>query len=105
MPFKSKRQLQTCFGKEIIQGGKSNWDCKKWLKETQNVNCLPTIEGHNNNSKKDCYNTSAGKKISLVYSGPRGGFYFYVGSIKVYVPKGKGNVENAIKLYGYGGKE
>jgi len=62
MPFKSKRQLQTCFGRQLsakAKGEKFTWDCREWLKN---------------------------KKISSMYEGPRGGLYFYAGGCKVYVP-------------------
>jgi hypothetical protein len=98
MPFTSKRQLQTCFGKQLSQKN-SKWDCKKWLAETERPECLPTLVG----SPRKCISPRHGKTISQVYQGPRGGYYFYAGGIKVYVPRGTEN--KAMKQYGFAGSE
>lgn len=89
MPFKSKRQLQTCFGKELsakAKGKKSGWDCKKWLRETPSPQCLPSVEGRPRKCVK-CRPMRKGESIiSPIYKGTRGGLYFFAGCVKVYVP-------------------
>ena len=85
MPFKSKRQLQTCYGKKYSKKG-TTWDCDKWLKETPNPNCLPTTI--NSPKPRKCRPLKEGEKIvGPVINGPRGGKYFMVADIKVYIPK------------------
>ena len=88
MPFKSKRQLQTCFGKKLsaeAKGKKWSWNCEEWLRETPNPLCLPGMLGH---SVKGCRQLKSNEKIiSPVYTGARGGHYFLAKGIKVYVPK------------------
>jgi hypothetical protein len=102
MPFKSKRQLQTCFGREIsakTKGKPLNWDCKKWLAETECPENLPTKVGQPSIAKK-CRKIRNGESIiSPVYEGPKGGHYFIAGGVKVYVPKGP-QLVTAKKLYG-----
>ena len=90
MPFTSQRQLQTCFGREAqmkSKGGVWKWDCKKWLAETPDPGCLPTVKG--GEPKRACRKLRASEKVpSKVYQGPRGGRYFFVAGVKVYVPRG-----------------
>jgi len=103
MPFKSKRQLQTCFGKQIsaeAKGKKWTWRCGEWLKMTDNPDCLPTVVGHRR--PVTCRKIRQDEKIvSAVHRGSRGGYYFMAGGVKVYVPKGNSNVAYAKKKYGY----
>lgn len=85
MPFKSVRQLQTCYSKQLsarAKGKETRWDCDEWLKKSPR--CLPTTES---SSSKQCRTMRKGEKVrSPVYEGSRGGLYFYVDGIKVYVP-------------------
>lgn len=87
MPFESVRQIQTCYGKQLsakAKGKKFGWDCDEWLTKTVKPQCLPTMKGE----PKKCRPLRNGEKVkSPVYEGPRGGMYFYVSGIKVYVPK------------------
>jgi len=105
MPFKSQRQLATCFSRQIsaeAKGKKWTWDCKEWLAETPNPKCLPSLKGHH----PKCRSLRNGEKIvGPVYEGPKGGHFFFAGGVKVYVPRGAGNAEYAIKKYGYGGRK
>ena len=95
MPFQSEKQLRICFGKEIIaksSGQKWTWDCEKWANET-NFKKLKKI-------RKDAKTKSRNVEISPIYEGSRGGHYFYVGDIKIYVPKGDGTLAYATRRYG-----
>jgi hypothetical protein len=90
MPFKSKSQLRTCFGKSLIaksKGEKTSWNCRKFLKETpvlaQN---LPERFLHGKQSKKTS-GRSVKHTISKIQVGPRGGLFFFVDKVKIYVPK------------------
>lgn len=88
MPFKSKSQLRTCFGKDFqdrIKGKKSNWNCKKFLKETR-----VKAENLPERCPKSC-KVKQGRPVkhtvSKIHIGPRGGMFFFVDKLKVYVPK------------------
>ena len=87
MPFQSKSQLRTCFSKEAkakAQGKKTGWNCKKWLKETKDPDCLPSFKGRPRKCVT-CRRMRKGEKIvGPVQTGPRGGRYFFVGCTKVY---------------------
>ena len=106
MPFKSKRQLQTCYGKKLAaesQYKKFNWDCDEFLETTHNPLCLETKKSQKSSSEIDpslwCKKMSSKeKKIDGVYRGPRGGYYIFVSKIKIYVPSIA--VSYAIKKYG-----
>lgn len=51
--------------------------------------------------KAKCRKLKPGEKIiSPVYKGPRGGYYFYAGGIKVYLPKDEASIKYAKKMYG-----
>jgi len=104
MPFKSKKQLRTCFSKQIAAEAKKQrwtWDCQEFLEKTPNPRCLPEQVGH----AHKCRPLRVGEKIiGPVYQGPRGGYYFFAGSVKVYVPKGSTNIEYAKQKYGYAGQ-
>ena len=39
MPFKSKSQIRMCFSNK--KKGNRNWNCNKWLQETQFPESLP----------------------------------------------------------------
>lgn len=94
--------MQTCYGKKIAaeaKGKKFGWDCDRWTKETPDPGCLPTLKGHSR--PRACRKLRAGEKIvGPVHRGPRGGNYFMVVDVKVYVPKGAINLEYAKKKYG-----
>lgn len=88
MPFASKLQLQTCFSRNLsilAQGKQPKWDCKKWLKKTETPECLPTRSG--TNAPKPCKKRKqTDDEITPFYRGAKGGLYFFVDGIKVYVP-------------------
>lgn len=97
MPFKSKRQLQTCYGKKLAtesRGQKFNWNCDEWLRKTPSPNCLPTDIS---SPRRKCI-SQKNKNISPIYVGPRGGHFFFVSGVKVYVPRG--SEAYAIQKYG-----
>lgn len=102
MGFKSKKQLRTCFSEQITaqsRGDPWTWDCQEFLAKTKSPRCLPEIV------PPKCRPIRNGEKIvGPVYQGPRGGYFFFAGGIKIYVPKGKLNIEYAKKKYGYVGK-
>lgn len=99
MPFKSKRQLATCFSRELSaksKGEKWTWNCEKWLKETPRPECLPSLKG---SKRKPCRQLKKGERIiGPVKTGSRGGKYFTVSGINIYIPKG--SLQYAIKKYG-----
>jgi hypothetical protein len=88
MPFKSRSQLRTCYGKRDPR-----WNCDKWLKETPSVCCLPEKKGRR--IKHRCLRS--GERIkSIVQTGPRGGKFFTIKekddkgeicTVKVYLPR------------------
>ncbi len=102
MPFKSKRQLQTCFGRQLTAEAKGKtwkWNCQEFLAKTPSPGCLPTKKGSKVSSQ--CRKLKVGEAIiSPVYKGTRGGYYFYAGNVKVYVPHGNETLKLAIKKYG-----
>lgn len=89
MPFASKLQLQTCFSKNLsllAQNKAPKWDCEKWLQETKQPLCLPTLVDlpkPQTCSKKRKYEKN---DWTVFYRGARGGIYFFVADMKVYVP-------------------
>lgn len=87
MPYKSKRQLRTCFSRQLVAeatGKKWTWDCKEFLEKTESARCLPEQVG----GTHKCRPMRNGEKIiSPVYKGPKGGYFFFAGGVKVYVPK------------------
>lgn len=101
--FLSQRQLATCFSRQLTaetKGVKWSWDCKKNLLETPDPRCLPSLVGHG--SKHKCRTLKPNEKIiGPIHKGPRGGYYFMAGDVKVYVPRNKKVIEHAIKKYGY----
>ena len=100
MPFKSKAQMGQCFSEQIKKRGKTSWNCEKWLEETPNPTCLH----HSSESTgrvKSCRTLRAGEKIiGPVQQGPRGGHFFIAKGVKIYIPKGQGNLEYAKKKWG-----
>lgn len=96
--FVSQRQLATCFSRQLSaesKGQKWNWDCKKNLFETPSPECLPSLKGRS----PKCRKLRAGEKIiTPIHQGTRGGYFFFAGGVKVYVPKGA--VAYAKKKYG-----
>jgi hypothetical protein len=99
MPFKSKAQLRTCYGKKP-----KGWNCDKFLQETPSVCCLPEKVGAQIKStkaepakftKSRCMRKGE-RIVGKVQTGARGGKYFLISendnkgnicSMKVYVPK------------------
>jgi hypothetical protein len=88
MPFKSKSQLRTCYGQKLsaeARGKKSSWDCDEFLEATPDPSCLPERVG---DQAGQCRSLRKNERVvSPVYVGPRGGLYFYVAGVRVYVPK------------------
>lgn len=84
MPFKSKRQLQACYALRA-QNKAGNWDCDKWLRETPDPNCLPTVV--NGPKPKNCRKQGKIHNKGELKTGPRGGQYYEIYGIKVYVKK------------------
>lgn len=79
------------------------WDCDKWLAETKNPQCLPSVKGKVGASGKCRPMRKDEKIVSKIYRGSRGGHYFFVAGVKVYVPRGEKNLEWAKKKYGFAG--
>jgi hypothetical protein len=96
MPFASKRQLQTCFGRELSRkaAGKkpSSWKCSEWLGETPDAECLPVLVEGEPPSKPSTHAQcrkrprASGPEITQYYRGMRGGLYFYADGVRIYVP-------------------
>lgn len=102
MPFQSEKQLRTCFGREIIAKSKHQkwtWDCEEWANKT-NLDSLKSIKRDAEKRVGEKRGKRRGKKISPIYEGSRGGHYFFVGDIKIYVPKGDGALAYATQRYG-----
>jgi hypothetical protein len=70
MPFKSKSQLRTCYGRK-----RKGWDCKEWLDHTPSVCCLP--EKANLPRKTRCMRQGE-RKVGKVQTGARGGKFFVI---------------------------
>jgi hypothetical protein len=99
MPFKSKSQLGQCFSNEIKKKGHTSWNCEDWLSETPNPTCLPHRLG--DPIPKSCRSLRKGEEtVGPVYRGPRGGYYFFAKGVKVYIPKGQGNIKYAQEKWG-----
>ena len=99
MPFKSKSQMRTCYGKQDPK-----WNCTRWTSETPSLCNLPN---HNNNDNDNDNDYPAVKSRSLkdnekiigpIRVGPRGGRYFIINEVssegescqmKVYIPRGR----------------
>jgi hypothetical protein len=97
--FVSQRQLATCFSRQLSaesKGKEWNWDCLKNLKETPAPRCLPSLKGF----PKKCRGLKNGEKIvTPIYQGPKGGYFFLAGGVKVYVPKDA--IDYAKRKYGF----
>ena len=96
MPFKTRRQLATCFSKELTAAAaakkkkKWSWDCERWLSETNAPppRCLPELVGHAPKIKS-CRPMRQGEHvIGALQTGPRGGKFFFIDDVKIYVPRG-----------------
>jgi hypothetical protein len=100
MPFKSKSQLRTCYGQKLTaeaQGKKSSWDCDEFLEATPDTSCLPERVG---DAGGRCRTLRKDERvISPVYVGPRGGLYFYVAGVRVYVPKDRETHDYVMRAY------
>jgi len=101
MPFKSRSQLRTCYGKKITAEAKGEvpkWDCKTWLDETPNPTCLPNRLGEP--PSKNCREL---KKEELGehewHIGRRGGLYRFISGIKIYAPKDQQVQEYILKTF------
>lgn len=70
MPFKSKSQISTCYGKQD-----SRWNCGQWLRETPSVCCLPYKTG--GEIKSRCLRKGE-RIIGKIQTGSRGGRYFTI---------------------------
>ena len=57
MPFKSKKQMKYCF---FLNS--TDWDCKKWLKETEDVKSLPTYKRRKSNKRRSSKRKSPRRK-------------------------------------------
>lgn len=84
MPFQSLAQLRTCYAKHDPR-----WNCDQWAKETD-------LSSLKERSPKKQHQTTKKSKISggnlaksKIYTGPRGGRYFYLTQggtrVKIYV--------------------
>ena len=93
MPFKSKSQIRTCYGKSYaVKNGKmvkkaGGWDCEKWMAETKYPNNLPNHKGgtpgsRHKISKNEIEYCSRGYKVC---KGPRGGYYIVRKGMKIYL--------------------
>jgi hypothetical protein len=93
MPFKSKAQLRTCYGRKP-----KGWNCDSFLKETPSVCCLPEKVGmpqKPGSAKSRCMRKGE-RIVGKVQTGARGGKYFLIEekdgksnicTMKVYIPK------------------
>lgn len=88
MPFQSKSQLRTCYGKK-----QPGWDCKKWLEHTPSVCCLPEKKGLPRKTR--CIKPNE-RIVGKLQTGIRGGKFFVIEEkdkkgkscvTKIYVPK------------------
>lgn len=86
MPFKSKSQLRTCYGRKG-GFGKGVKGCDEWLSSTNiSLECLPERASE----PYKCRKMKDGERVrSRLMVGPRGGKYFIISEggykIKVYV--------------------
>ena len=90
MPFKSKSQMRTCYGRRP-----KGWNCDEWLEKTPSVCCLPEKAGMPVKSR--CMRKGE-RVVGKVQTGPKGGKFFVISekdgsgqvcTIKVYVTKTK----------------
>lgn len=107
---KSSR-LASSVASEVAKANTSVWNCEEFLRKTPNPTCLPELVGSGKTPRSSgtapsgkapsgCRNLRKDEKVvGPVYQGPRGGYYFFAKGVKVYVPKGEGNVEYAKKKY------
>ena len=88
MPFTSKSQVRTCYGRKP-----KGWNCDEWLDKTPSVCCLPEKKGMPVKSR--CM--KSGERIKgKIQTGARGGRYFVIKEkdnkgtvciIRVYIPR------------------
>ena len=88
MPFASKSQLRTCYGKND-----KAWNCKEFLRKTPSVCCL---DEKKTVTKSRCKGPTE-RIVGKITTGPRGGRYFVIRektnccnkacTVKVYVKK------------------
>jgi hypothetical protein len=96
MPFTSKAQLRTCYGK-LFRGINGSWDCDEWALRTPNASCLPENKGPG----KQCKALPKSQRLpSAVKTGPRGGEYLTVGGIDMYLPKDSQIRLRVARMYG-----
>lgn len=85
MPFRSKSQLRTCYGKHD-----SRWNCDEWLSKTDSVCCLPEKKG----LKVKCRPKKKNEIVKgPIKQGPKGGKYFEI------TEKNKNGTLCVVKIY------
>lgn len=101
MPFASKSQLRTCYGKKIAaesKGEKPKWNCTEWLSETPNPTCLPNRLGEPPSSHcRELKFEEVGEHEWHV--GRKGGIYRMVSGVKIYAPKDEKIREYILKTF------
>ncbi len=98
MPFKSKSQLRTCYGKRSKTGGQG-WNCDLWLEETPSICDLP--ERHTQSRKGPSASKGTKRRQRKrnekikgpIITGPRGGRYFII------TERDKRGIKCQIKVY------
>lgn len=70
MPFVSKSQLRTCYGRR-----RKGWNCDEWVDKTPSVCCLPEKKGMPVKSR--CMRKGE-RVFGKVQTGARGGRYFTI---------------------------
>lgn len=108
MPFKSQSQMGLCYQKKIqaeARGRESGWDCDEWLAATSDPCSLPYKKGGHSKPSAECKTFQASDAKSLahhggLYKGAKGGYYFRLKGVKIYVPKGSKELEWAKKKFG-----
>lgn len=89
MPFRSKAQLRTCYGK-MFRGQAGTWDCDAWVRETD-MDALRNAAPERPPRGQSCLR---GKSTCV---GPRGATYIIRGGIKIYTPRTWGKPSVPIK--------
>lgn len=91
MPFTSKSQLRTCYGRRP-----KGWNCDQWLRETPSVCRLPERKPKSTSRQKPMRRRAqhVNEKIKgRVQTGPRGGRYFVI------TEKDRRGVKCQVKVY------
>lgn len=91
MPFQSKAQLRTCYGRQKLSRGekpssrgekpsKGGWNCDQWVKETPDICSLPSFSNPKGSKEqvKSRMRRPNEKIIGPVQTGPRGGKFFVI---------------------------